>query len=55
MSEITHEISLDNFHHQINWALKNYCPHGLKSTQFNHVVIGGLEVQELAAVLHGWP
>jgi len=42
MSEITHEISLDNFHHQIKWALKNYCPHGLKSTQFNHVVIGGL-------------
>ena len=42
MSEITHEISLDNFHHQINWALQNYCPHGLKSEQFNQVVIGGL-------------
>ncbi|NBP04740.1 MAG: SIS domain-containing protein [Bacteroidetes bacterium] len=42
MSEITHEISLDNFHHQINWVLKNYCPHGLKSTAFNQVVIGGL-------------
>jgi glucose/mannose-6-phosphate isomerase len=42
MSEITHEISLDNFHHQINWALQNYCPHGLKAEQFNQIVIGGL-------------
>ncbi len=42
MSEITHEISLDNFHHQINWALQNYCPHGLKAADFNQVVIGGL-------------
>lgn len=42
MSEITHEISLDNFHHQISWALQNYCPHGLKAENFNHVVIGGL-------------
>ncbi|MFM7765557.1 MAG: SIS domain-containing protein [Sphingomonadales bacterium] len=42
MSEITHEISLDNFHHQINWALQNYCAHALKAEQFNQVVIGGL-------------
>lgn len=42
MSEITHEISLDNFHNQINWAIQNYCPHGLKSSSFDNVVIGGL-------------
>jgi glucose/mannose-6-phosphate isomerase len=42
MSEITHEISLENFHHQINWAINNYCPHGLKSSNFNNVIIGGL-------------
>ena len=42
MLEITHEISLDNFHHQINWAIQNYCPHGKKAGDFNQVVIGGL-------------
>jgi len=42
MSEITHEISLENFHHQINWAIKNYCPHGLSSSAFSNIVIGGL-------------
>jgi glucose/mannose-6-phosphate isomerase len=42
MAEITHEISLDNFHHQVNWALTNYTPHHLDATQFQNVVIGGL-------------
>jgi glucose/mannose-6-phosphate isomerase len=42
MSEITHEISLDNFHHQITWSIQNYCSHGLNSSAFNNVVIGGL-------------
>jgi len=42
MSEITHEISLDNFHHQITWSIQNYCSHGLKSSAFQNVVIGGL-------------
>lgn len=42
MSEITHEISLDQFHHQITWVLNGYRAHGLKAGQFKNVVIGGL-------------
>lgn len=42
MSEITHEISLDQFHHQITWVLNGYRAHGLKAGQFRNIVIGGL-------------
>lgn len=42
MSVITHEISLDNFHHQIKYVLGAYDAHGLKVESFQNVIIGGL-------------
>ncbi len=42
MSGITHEISLDQFHEQIRFALDQYKNHGKKASDFQHVVIGGL-------------
>lgn len=34
--------ALRKFSYQIDYALKNYKPHGLNATQFNNIVIGGL-------------
>lgn len=42
MTHITHEIALGNFYHQVNFALSNHYPHGLKASQFSNVIIGGL-------------
>ncbi len=42
MAEITHEIALGNFYHQVKFALDNYKSHGLKASQFSNVIIGGL-------------
>ncbi len=42
MSEITHEISLDTFYNQIQFALNNYKTHGLKSENYSNIIICGL-------------
>ncbi len=42
MTTITHELSLDQFYQQIDWALAHYKPHGLREKEFNNIVIGGL-------------
>jgi glucose/mannose-6-phosphate isomerase len=42
MAQITHEIALGNFYHQVQYALDNYKSHGLKASQFSNVIIGGL-------------
>lgn len=42
MTEITHEISLEQFNQQIEFAIAHYVPHGLKANQFTNIVIGGL-------------
>ena len=42
MSEITHEISLENFHEQLEYVLNNYHSHGKKASQYSNIVIGGL-------------
>jgi glucose/mannose-6-phosphate isomerase len=42
MSEITHELSLENFYYQIQYSLNNYQPHQFHSNSFNNIVIGGL-------------
>jgi glucose/mannose-6-phosphate isomerase len=42
MTEITHEISLEQFNQQIQYAIKHYQPHGLKHSQFSNIIIGGL-------------
>lgn len=42
MTEITHEYSLENFNRQIEYAIQNYVPHGLKSSQFSNIIICGL-------------
>jgi glucose/mannose-6-phosphate isomerase len=42
MTNITHEIALENFHGQIGYVLKNYRNHGRSISEFHHVVIGGL-------------
>ena len=42
MSVITHEISLENFHEQLEYVLNNYHNHGKKASQYNNIVIGGL-------------
>ncbi len=39
---ITHEIALDNFNQQIEFALNNYKSHGFKAENFNNIVIAGL-------------
>lgn len=42
MAQITHEIALGNFYHQIQFALDHYKSHGLKASQFSNIIIGGL-------------
>lgn len=42
MTQITHESALNNFFHQVNYALTNYKEHGLKASSFNNIIIGGL-------------
>ncbi len=42
MEVITHEFSLENFEQQIQFAINHYKPHGLKSTSFSNIIIGGL-------------
>lgn len=42
MTQINHEFALTNFYHQIQFALDNFKSHGLKSSQFTNIVIGGL-------------
>ena len=42
MTQINHEFALTNFYNQIQFALDNFKPHGLKASQFQNVVIGGL-------------
>ena len=42
MTQITHESALNNFFHQVNYALSNYHEHGLKAASFNNIIIGGL-------------
>jgi len=42
MTQITHEIALGNFYHQVQFALDNYKTHGLKASQFSNIIIGGL-------------
>ncbi len=39
---INHEYALGNFYAQIQYALDHYKYHGLKASQFNNIVIGGL-------------
>lgn len=42
MSIITHEIALDTFNQQIQFALDNSSQHGFNFSQFNNIVIAGL-------------
>lgn len=42
MEVITHEFSLEHFNSQIQFAISNYKPHGLKASNFDNIVIGGL-------------
>ena len=42
MSIITHESALENFNHQIQFALDHSSSHGLSYSQFNNIVIAGL-------------
>jgi len=42
MSEITHEISLENFQEQFEYVLNNYSKHNKNISNYNNVVIGGL-------------
>lgn len=42
MSEITHELSLNNFHEQLTYVLSNYHSHGKKVANYQNIVIGGL-------------
>ena len=42
MSVITHELSLENFHEQLEYVLNNYHAHGKRASQYNNIVIGGL-------------
>lgn len=42
MTQITHEIALENFNHQVNYALNGYKQHGLKASDFTNVIIAGL-------------
>jgi glucose/mannose-6-phosphate isomerase len=42
MAQITHEIALGNFYHQVQFALDHYKSHGLKASQFSNIIIGGL-------------
>lgn len=42
MAEITHEISLEQFNQQIQYAIKHYRSHGLIASQFSNIIIGGL-------------
>ncbi|MFT5724338.1 MAG: glucose/mannose-6-phosphate isomerase [Bacteroidia bacterium] len=39
---ITHETSLKEFDQQLDYSLDNYTNHGLKSSNFQNVVMGGL-------------
>ena len=48
---ITHESSLDNFTDQIDFVLNHYKPHGLKVTQFNNVIMGGLGGSGIGAAI----
>lgn len=42
MTQINHEYALENFYHQIQFAMNNYKSHGLQASQFNNIVIAGL-------------
>lgn len=42
MSAITHELSLEKFHEQIDYVLNHYHSHHLKVDDFSNIVIGGL-------------
>ncbi len=42
MTQITHEIALGNFYHQVSYALNNHKNHGFKAENFSNIVIGGL-------------
>ncbi len=42
MSAITHEISLEQFYNQIQFAIANYNGHGLLKNNFDNVIICGL-------------
>ena len=42
MTQITHEFALNNFFHQVSFALSNYHSHGLKASNYNNIIIGGL-------------
>ncbi|MDP2176617.1 MAG: bifunctional phosphoglucose/phosphomannose isomerase [Bacteroidota bacterium] len=42
MSEITHELSLENFYYQIQYSLSNYHHHQFRSSSYNNIVIAGL-------------
>ncbi len=42
MSEITHEISLQNFQEQFEYVFQNYTKHNRKIADYSNIVIGGL-------------
>ena len=42
MTQINHEFALTNFYNQIQFSLDNFKSHGLKSSQFDNIVICGL-------------
>lgn len=42
MAVITHEDALGSFYHQLEFALANYRPHGLRASDFSNVIIAGL-------------
>lgn len=42
MTHITHEMALDNFYHQIDFAINNYHAHGLKVGNYSNIIIAGL-------------
>lgn len=41
-THITHEIALESFYHQVNYALEHYTKHNLKASDFSNVIIAGL-------------
>ncbi|MEZ4805148.1 MAG: SIS domain-containing protein [Bacteroidia bacterium] len=41
-TQITHEMALENFNHQLEYAISNYKSHGLNASQFSNIIIGGL-------------
>lgn len=41
-TQITHEFALEDFYHQIEFAMQNYYAHGLSASNFTNIIIGGL-------------